>query len=348
MTVSMALRSDPRVAAATRERVQKAAKELGFKPNPKLAQLMAEMARSRKTNSRVGELAFITSFNTEFGWKDSYHLNGCFEGAKQQAEDLGYTLTPFWSLSKKFKGGRLSEILWARGIEGVIVAPLGDRIFVSHETSLKFDWDRFCNVQIGATLTNPTLHLVRHNHFFGMLLCLENLEALGYRNIGLALSKVGDLRSHHLWCSAYMQWRSLRGLTKALPYFVFDKEIDRKEMADWIGKHGIEAVVAMDTVPLETIRDLGIKVPREIGFATLDHNNKDATISGIDQSAEAIGGAAVDNLIQSIRKGATGIPGKPRQILIGGEWIEGKTTRRRRKTIPARPKLLEEVIVSEI
>lgn len=348
MTVSMALRNDPRVAASTREQIRKVAKEIGFKPDPKLGQLMSEMAKSRKSSARVGELAFITSFDSEFAWKESYHLSGCFEGAKKQADELGYKLTPFWSLSKRFKGERLSEVLWARGVDGVIIAPLGPKIFVAHEAPLKFDWDRFCNVQIGATLTNPTLHLVRHNHYFGMMLCLENLESLGYKKIGLALSKVGDLRSHHLWCSAYLHWRSLRNLTTKLPYFVFDEEIDKRKMAKWLEMYEIEAVIAMDTLPLETIKDLRIKVPGEIGFATLDRNKKHEKVSGIDQLAEAIGAAAVDNLTQSIRKGTTGIPETPRQILIGGEWNAGQTTRRRRKKSSDRPKLIEETISSEI
>jgi LacI family transcriptional regulator len=348
MTVSMALRNDPRVAVSTREKVRKVAKDLGFKPNPKLGQLMSEMAKSRKSDVKVGELAFITSFDTEFAWKESYHLNGCYEGAKRQADDLGYTLTPFWSLSKRFGEGRLSEILWARGVDGVIIAPLGPKIFVSQETSLNFDWSRFCNVQIGATLTHPTLHLVRHNHFFGMMLCLEKLESLGYKKIGMALSKVGDLRSHHLWCSAYLHWRSVRNMRETLPYFLFDNEIEKHKLAHWIDAYDIEAVIAMDTLPLETIRDLKIKVPKEIGFATLDRNNTDSSVSGIDQQAQAIGAAAVDNLTQSIRKGATGIPEIPRQILIGGEWIAGGTTRKTSRRKNDSPKLMEERIRHEL
>jgi DNA-binding LacI/PurR family transcriptional regulator len=239
-------------------------------------------------------------------------------------------------------------LLWARGIEGVIIAPLGDRIFISHETSLSFDWQRFCNVQIGATLTNPALHLVRHNHFFGMTLCLEQLEALGYRRIGLALSKVGDLRSHHLWCSSYSHWRALRGMTQQLPYLIFDAELDTRKLAHWLKHYRIEAVVAMDTVPLNVIRSLHLSVPGDIGFATLDHNNRDNTISGIDQYAEEIGSSAVNQLVHSIRHGNRGIPSMPNQVLVGGKWIAGQTTRRRRKISPQKQNMMDQPMPTEV
>jgi len=343
MTVSMALRNDPRVAQATRQRVKDAAGRLGYVPNPQMGKLMAELARSRRqTDRRLGELAFITSFNTEWKWRQSYHENSCFEGARRQAEEMGYRLTPFWSLSQKFAGGRLSELLWSRGIEGLVIAPLGDSIFLSHEASLRFQWERFCSVQIGATLTQPSLHLARHNHFAGMMLCLDSLERLGYRRIGLALSTNGDLRSHHRWTAAYLSWRVLRGRERELPCFIFSGEIGPRELASWIRQHRIEAVVSMDAQPLETLRALKFDVPGDLGFATLDHNNFDNSISGIDQHAEAIGTAAINQLVQSIRTGETGIPERPTQILVDGAWFQGKSTRQVRRAGPGGPPLMEQ------
>ena len=72
-------------AKGTKEQIHRVAKKLGYKPNPRLGKLMSEIAHSRKASDMIGELAFLTSFNTEFEWRQSYHLNGCFEGAKRQA-----------------------------------------------------------------------------------------------------------------------------------------------------------------------------------------------------------------------------------------------------------------------
>src|SRR5210317_2135990 len=88
MTVSRALREDPSVAESTRKKVQQAAEELGYFPNPKLARLMYEMAHSRSNPNVLGELAYITTDETEFSWKNYYHQIGCYEGAR--AEALAY------------------------------------------------------------------------------------------------------------------------------------------------------------------------------------------------------------------------------------------------------------------
>lgn len=57
-TVSEALRDSPRVKASTRERVLKAAREVGYRHNPLAGALMSEMRRSRSGTFR-GVIAVI-------------------------------------------------------------------------------------------------------------------------------------------------------------------------------------------------------------------------------------------------------------------------------------------------
>ena len=57
-TVSEALRASPRVKASTRERVLKAAREVGYRHNPLAGALMSEMRRSRSGTFR-GVLAVL-------------------------------------------------------------------------------------------------------------------------------------------------------------------------------------------------------------------------------------------------------------------------------------------------
>ena len=60
MTVSLALRENGRLQATTAERVRAAAKRLGYMPNPRLSQVMAETARTRH-GGQSGTLAFLTT-----------------------------------------------------------------------------------------------------------------------------------------------------------------------------------------------------------------------------------------------------------------------------------------------
>jgi LacI family transcriptional regulator len=334
MTVSRVLREDPAVAAATRDKVLAAAKQLGYVPNPKLARLMSEMAHSRSKANALGELALITTEDTEFGWKKYYHQLSCFEGAKAEAQAYGYNLLPVWALSRRFSKGRLTEFLWARGVDGLVVMPLGRRMIGK---SLDIDWNRFCSVQIGATLSAPKLNLVRHNHYDGMMQTLLQMEKLGYERIGLCFSSDSDVRSYHRWASAYLYWRTIRGYTKdTLPSFHYVAgEVDHRAFKNWIQQHGITGIIGMDTELLPVCERLGIKIPQDLGFSVLDHPGGDSKLAGIDQIAAQLGRMAIDLLMVAVRKGAKGIPPHPVHSIIEGKWTDGQTLRRRQPTVDA-------------
>jgi LacI family transcriptional regulator len=327
MTVSRVLREHPAVAEDTRKKVLAAAAELGYAPNPKLARLMSEMVASRRKPNVLGELAYITTENTEFGWKQYYHQRACFQGAEVEAKAYGYKLLPVWALSRRFSTpGRLNEFLWSRGVDGVIVPPLGRGMIGK---ALDIDWDRFCCVQIGATLSEPKLNLVRHNHYDGMLKTLREMEALGYQRIGLCFSDDSDLRSYHRWASAYLYWRTMRGFTQeTLPTFHYTTgNIDLQAFRDWIYSNSITGVVGMSVKPMQTCLELGIKIPEELGFSVLDHPGQGHTVAGIDQVARQIGSMAVDILVMAVRKGAKGVSPHPVQSIIEGKWMPGGTLR---------------------
>lgn len=327
MTVSRVLREDPAVAKQTREKVLAAAKELGYAPNPKLARLMSEMANSRSSLNTLGELALITTEETENGWKKYFHQKSCFEGAKVGAQSYGYNLLPVWALSRRFNKGRLTEFLWSRGVDGLIIMPLGQTVIGK---KLDIDWNRFCSVQIGATLSEPNLNLVRHNHYDGMMQSLLELEKLGYERIGLCFSSDSDLRSYHRWASAYLYWRRIRGFSKeSLPSFHYEAgKVDLHAFKSWINQCKISAMVCMDAELAPICAKLGIKIPDDLGFSVLDHPGGDSKLAGIDQVASELGRIAVDLLMISVRKGAKGVPERPVKSIIEGSWIAGETVKR--------------------
>jgi LacI family transcriptional regulator len=288
---------------------------------------MYEMAQSRGSPNVLGELAYVTTDETEDSWRKYYHERSCYEGAKEEALAYGYKLLPVWARSRRFGKGQLTQFLWSRGVDGVIIAPLG-KVMIGKQLDL--DWEKFCCVQIGATLSEPKLDLVRHNHYIGMVHSLAGLEQLGYRKIGLCTSSVTDMRSYHRWTSAYLHWRTVRNFTKrTLPsHYYHSGNVDRKAFKEWVTRHKIEAIITMDTELMETCSKLRIKIPEDIGFSVLDKPGDGSDIAGIDQIAQQIGRKAVDDLIVSVRKGARGIPQHPIQTLVEGKWQAEKTVRK--------------------
>lgn len=333
MTVSRALREDPAVAVATREKVLVAARDLGYTPNPKLARLMSEMASSRSKLNNMGELALITSDVTEFGWQKHFHQRSCYEGAQAQAHSYGYKILPVWALSRRYSNGGLSDFLWSRGVDGLVIMPIGEGMIGK---TLDIRWERFCTVQIGATLSDPKISLVRHNHYDGMIQTLLQLEKLGHERIGLCFSSTADVRSYHRWASAYLYWRTLRGFSQqTLPSFYYRAGVqEHRKFRAWINQYSISAVVGMDAELVSVSRCSGIRIPQDLSFCVLDQPGEGSPLSGIDQIASRLGGIAIDMLLVSVRKGVKGIPAHPVSCIIEGKWVAGETAAPFKYSVP--------------
>ena len=321
MTVSLALRDNPRVAESTRKRIRKLAREMEFMPDPNVANAMSALVRGQYASA--GErLAFLTSDVTENGWRMWLHNVACFEGARSRAAEYGYELEPFWL--KKFGTDfrKMSRILWSRGIEGILIAPMGEGL-----RNFEFDWDRFSVVELGETMTVPHFDCARHDHFDGMLLALYSMESLGYRRIGLAMELMLDVRTRHRWYSAYLLWQSVREY-KDMPVLFYGKfDIDRISL--WMKQNRLDAVISSRNELCDELREVSFDVPGDVGVAVLDRPSGGATnLSGINQNVSAIGSAAADMLVNLVRRNVKGVPSLPSQKICGGIWTEGSTTRR--------------------
>jgi len=142
MTVSQALRSDGRISEATRERVRAAAHELGYTPNPRIGELMAETARTRHGVS--GEtLVIMTSEPTRDGWK-KFDPCGTYKSIECRAAEYGYRVEPWWIADPELTPARANQILWARGIRGIIIPNISRNFFD--------DWGGDTSDRVGSIL----------------------------------------------------------------------------------------------------------------------------------------------------------------------------------------------------
>ena len=322
MTVSLALRDDGRIRADTRLAIQAAAKALGYVPNPRLSELMAETARTHY-EARGEVIAVVTSEPTREGWR-KFDPCDTYRQIEVQAEKYGYRVEPWWLADPALPPQRVNRILWARGVRGVLIPCVSHRCFVRLGGTLPIDWERFCAVEIGGGLKKPDIHGVRHNHLHGMFLALDRLEALGYRRIGLCLRAEDDLRTCHRWTGAYDVWRALRGHVSGLQPLVVS-ELRRAEVCRWIQKNRLDAVISLRDLPLAR---WGFRVPEEIGYAALHLWGEETEgFTGIDQADREVAAAAVDLLVMLLRRKQAGLPENPMTWVLKGRWVDGKTTR---------------------
>ena len=160
VTVSLALRNDPRLPVETRRRVQDVARELGYRPNPLVHALMSQV-RARKPMKNITTIAFLTAFPTPDAWRKVSHVyRDYFDGAVERAAELGYRVEEIWAKEPGMTGRRLSDVLETRGIRGLLVGPLPPS-----RGHLSLDWSRFVSATMGYSMWRPDLHRASSNHY---------------------------------------------------------------------------------------------------------------------------------------------------------------------------------------
>lgn len=323
--VSMALRNHPRIPDATRERIQRLAIELGWRPNPLLAEAMSAIRSGQPVAERV-TLAWVTAHSKRDGWRRVPFFRRSFEGASRRAAAAGYRLDHFWLGDADGHASRLSDILVARGIVGVVIAPL------PKPSSLDLEWSHFSAVTIAYSLTAPRLHRATDNHVGSARLAFTSLASTGRRRIGLALEGVADRRVNGLWTAGYLLEAHDGGQTGG-PQIHRPTQLEESAFIDWVRRARVDAVIGTDARLTGWLRTAGIRVPDDVAYADLDVPAADGSVGGIYQDAEGIGSAAIDLVAGQLLRHERGLPECPKAISIESRWVEGATA----PALPTRP-----------
>ncbi len=328
MAVSLALRGKSGVSEATRRKVLAAAKRLGYEPDPEVAKLLAHIRRKTPAATKAC-LALLTSGPTPEAWKNYVTERKYVEGARARAGEYGYRVDEFWMNQPGMTMSRLSNIIWSRGIEGVIIAPLQEKISgKGGSRSIDLDFNLFSSVEISETVERPDLDRSNHDQYTSMLKVLAALAELNYRTVGLILEDALDLRVNGKWSAAYLYYRQRHGVRSMPPPLIMASP-SQKTFDAWYDRHRPDAIVSVDRFGLRFLQRRGLGIPKDVGYASLDLDG-DATdypgMSGIDQNSNMVGAAAVDMLVAAIQRGQRGVPGQPLRTEIEGAWMPGSTT----------------------
>ncbi len=326
MTVSLAFRGSERVSESTREKVLQAADRLGYRPNPMVQTLMANLRATRKVELH-SVIAWITAFDTEDGWADTEVFQEYFKGAVRRAMHLGYRVEPFWARAKGMTGKRLSEILRARGINGVIIPPVPSSL-----KKLDMNWSQFASATIGYSFQQPALHRVAANLSEAMFIAIAKCEKAGYERIGFVIPEETDSRVNHGWMSAFLSWQRFIPKKNLVPMMYVERPIKIEDrLGPWLKKHRPDVVIAVNNELLEWLPDLfSIRVPEDVGlvFLAKRYSEKECkAVTGVNQRDAAVGASAVDMVVAQMQRNEIGLPEHPNVILSSGVWEDGNTTR---------------------
>lgn len=332
-TVSMALRNDPRITVAQRKRIQNVAQKMGYQTNALVAQLMAELRKSRKQKYRAA-LAVINVWqppvesNLEISNTKSWLV-----GFEERAAQLGYSIDRFWINEPGVKPARLAGILEARNVQGVIFHGIRSEDCLDDSQAI---WTRFPSVVIGAHLRKPSLSFVVNDHYFSAVQACRQLRAAGYRRIGIVLDRWLDEVVEHRYVAGY--FAVLGNSDGAVPPLFLEttgpsdknpRSAQRKQFASWIRRHRPDAFVCINSYLLEWATELGLKVPDKMGFALLDlPEDLKGRVAGMDPRSGETAKKAIDVLVGQLHRGEFGIPEIQSGTMIENQWTPGATVRR--------------------
>ena len=329
--VSLALRNQPGISIATRERIQRIAEEEGYRPNPMVSALMAHL-KGLQPSKDVASIPFLTAHSTRHGWRSYATFVRYYNGASERAQQMGYHLDEMWLREPGMNARKLKSILINRGIQGILIGPLPKGL--GH---ISLDLSSFAVATVGHSLIRPKIHRAVCRHIESLRMAVHNMRHLGYRRVALAISEMQDRRNDFNWTTAYAGYQQALPQKDRIPIFFLDHSDDAK-FAAWLDKWKPEAILSGSLVILEKLAKAGVSVPVDVGVASLDRSPDDDGAAGIDQQFEAVGAAAVDIIVGQINRNERGIPSTPQLIMTDGVWVPGKTLRKiHRSSAPPAP-----------
>lgn len=320
MTVSLALRGHPHAAAATRDRLQQLARDMGYRPNPLISANMAQLRTGRRS-TYAGTLAFVGIGDPpEISAVDCQNRRVYF-GARRRAQALGYELAWFPMDDPSLDGRRLTEIFKARGILGVI---LGANRVVPPPAYL--DWSGFALAAIGRTEVGCELHRTSGDYYRAVREICRRCRDRGYRRIGLAVSREHDAAHQGLHRSALLGSQSEWPKRDHVPVLIA-KTWTSEIILRWVRRHKPEVVIASEDDPARWLADAGIRIPQDIGLIRPHVTSGVLGIGGFHFEDADFGAAAIDLVVEQLNHNERGVPEAVKEVLLPGRWFEGNSIR---------------------
>jgi len=334
-TVSLALRNHPRLPKETRQRIQALAKAMGYAPDPMLRALVSYRGNMMVHRNKA-TLAYVTNWATRWGWKQVTAHPDFYAGALAKAKELGYELEHFWLREEGMTQGRLSQILYSRGITGLIIASHGREM----GDALRLDWEHLSAVKIDYFPHEPVLHNVTNNQCDIVRLAMQKVMALGYRRIGFVMHRGWDHAVDHLWMAGFLVEQQALPTRERIPAHLFpepepierwfnesksDVVVDSGPFRQWFEKYEPEVVISKGSFVRREFAAMGVRIPGDVAFVNVFLEDFSGAVAGVRQNHADVGAQAVEILSGQLQHNKFGVPEIPKTTYVEGTWFDGKS-----------------------
>ncbi len=327
MTVSRALRGLHHVRGELRERIVKAAQEMGYESNSLVSSVMANMGRARHSTF-FGTLGWLNLHGQQGAWRKNPGLKTCWQAAEKRCAELHLALDEIWLADPALTAKSARRMIEARGIIG-LVATGGGR--PRHHLSL--DVAGLATVTIGRQIHRPSFHMVATHTFANAVRALRKLKHMGYERIGLSIIDWIDLSGGGVLSGAYLSFHQSLPAKAKIP-ILHSKERDPSgtpAFARWLERHRPDCILCVTSDVMANLNALGYRVPEDIGVAHLNLAHDTSGWAGIDTQQQIVGKEAIDLLVQLAQRQEFGIPPHANEVLVKGVWKDGTTVQQKKR-----------------
>lgn len=327
--VSYALRGKRGVSDKLRQRIIDYANQHGYQPDPVNAELMSLVRANKKLHKSGNTIAYINTYSIPALVEQESLF--C-QGARARAEEFGYEMEVFMARTPGMTGARLTQILMARGIRGVLI---GTRF--RDDPELVLDWSQFSTVLIGEAEYGQDVHRVCNHQIRSCNQVLHKLTEKGYRHIGLVISERYEISRGYAFSLGADRFGRETCNRDAVPvYYIKPTSLDREHLYKWCVSQKLDAIISLDRNTGCAVEQWHAEGRLPLGYACLnvlptsrltsDYASTQHLWSGIDQHFDEIGSTAMEYLRSLLLSGERGVTPHAKTILVNGNWVEGKTT----------------------
>lgn len=352
--VSLALRGDQSISIEMRQKVHDTAKQMGYHLNTHLSVLMSNI-RTGRNSSNKGVLGLLVNAPSQKDWYKVETYRVFHQGMLRRGLELGFHIESFFLKEPGMRASRVDQIIQARGINGIILAPPCNSSFLLH-----LNLERYAAVGVGFGWGEQKLNLVGYDNLQNYITAFSELRRLGYKRIGTALDDrfVYGNRRGVKWYTGYLDCQNSIPKSARIPIFgtgrsphgeKWPEAINGRLAAkfrEWFLKWHPDAIISLVGREKKWLKSMNLDVPEDVGLACLAHPVS-GHFAGIDENGDVVGAMAVELVSAQISHNEFGPPLHPKIMMVAGQWVPGSTVRKKttsdgircmpRPTVPTAP-----------
>ncbi len=317
-TVSLALRDHETIPFKTRRRIQQIASDLGYRSdltNRALASYRGEQQQPEVAN----QIALILGDRFP-GWdKDSSFPSLFLHDALIQARESGYCICP---ISQEADVDSIPRFDGDDKYAGIIVAGASIPREIRAEVVVEV------TPELSSKASN---HLLWYDQQANLAAVLQRLRSCGFQRPGIIRTRA-DANECASAISTDLRHRAgvidmpELPLALGLPKHGMEPFPDRLLTAlhDWLKSHRVDCVISDSNNTYDALNALGLLIPGDISFASLEHDTSRPHISGTLGIAKSLGSAAVREIDYLLMNPLARSNPRMRTAIIG-RWVPGAT-----------------------